>query len=54
MKLLCNSKAVMGLQELINRCVGKENATDRLHVVRKLGKHKARTGREMRLTSQIV
>jgi len=26
MKPLCDSKAVKGLQELINKCVGKENA----------------------------
>lgn len=50
MKLLRDSKVVKGLRELINRCVGKENSTNEPRVVRKLGKHKARTGREMRLT----
>ena len=53
MKLLRDSKAMKGLQELINRCSSKERATGELHVVRKLGKHKARAGREMRLTVQI-
>ena len=51
MKLLCNSKAVKGLQELINRCVG--TAPGELCIVRKIGKHKTRTGQEMRLTAQI-
>ena len=49
MKLLRDSKAVKGLQVLINRCVGKETATDEPCVVRKLGKHKARIERETRL-----
>ena len=53
MKLLHDSKVVKGLQELINRCTGKDSATGEPHVVRKLGKHKARTEREMRLTAQI-
>ena len=51
MKLLCDSKVVKGLQELINRCA--ETALGELSVVRKIGKHKTRTGREMRLTAQI-
>ena len=51
MKLLRNSKVVKGLQELINRCVG--TAPAKLHVVRKIGKHKTTMGREMRLTAQI-
>jgi len=38
---------------LINKCVSKENSPEEPHVVRKIGKHKARTGREMRLTAQI-
>jgi len=46
MKLLCDSKAVNGLQELINRCAG--NTMSELHVVRNIGKHKTRTGRAMR------
>lgn len=53
MKLLCNSKAVKGLQELINKCGGKENAPKGSRMVRKIGKHKERTGCEMRLTVQI-
>ena len=53
MKLLHDSKAVKGSQELINKCVGKENATNKSCIVKKLGKHKARTGHEMRLTAQI-
>lgn len=51
MKLLCNSKVVKGLQELINRCAW--TVPGELHVVWKIGKHKTRTGREMRLTVQI-
>ena len=51
MKLLRDSKAVKGLQELINRCAGTTPGEPR--VVRKIGKHKTRTGREMRLTAQI-
>jgi len=53
MKLLRNSKAVKGLQELINQCTSKEKATDEPCVVKNLGKHKARTRCEMRLTAQI-
>jgi len=51
MKLLRDSKAVKGLQELINRCVGTAPSEPR--VVQKIGKHKTRTGQEMRLTAQI-
>jgi len=51
MKLLHNSKVVKGLQELINRCAG--NTLAESHVVQKLGKHKTRTGWEMRLIVQI-
>jgi len=53
MKLLCNSKVVKGLQELINKCASKDNAPDGPHVVRKISKNKARIGCEMRLTPQI-
>lgn len=53
MNLLRDSKAVKGLQELINKCVGKENAPDGPHVVKKIGKHMGRTGHEIRLTAQI-
>ena len=48
-KLLRDSKAIKGLQELITRCAG--TAPRELHVVWKLGKHTMRTGREMRLTA---
>jgi len=41
MKLLCNSKVVKGLQELINRCDG--TVPGELHVVWKIRKHKTRT-----------
>lgn len=51
MKFLCDSKVVKGMKELINRCVGKENTTDKLNIVRKLGKHKVGTRCEMRLTT---
>jgi len=51
MKLLCDSKAVKGLQELINRCAGTMPGEP--HVVRKIGKHAVRTGREMRLIAPI-
>ncbi len=33
MKLLHDSKAVKGLQELINKCAGKENTPDGHHIV---------------------
>jgi len=52
MKLLCDSKALKGLQEIINWCIGKDGTTGELHVIRKLGKHKTRTRHEMRLTAQ--
>jgi len=51
MKLLRDSKAIKGLQELINKCVG--NTPDGPCVVRKIGKHKARTRWKMRLTTLI-
>jgi len=47
MKLLCDSKAVKGLQELITRCMGSGEP----HMVQELGKHALRIGREMRLTA---
>jgi len=53
MKLLHDNKAVKGIHELINKCVRKENTPDGPHIVRKIGKHKARTGCEMRLTVHI-
>jgi len=51
MKLLCNSKAMKGLQKLINRCVG--TALGEPHVVCKIKKNNTRTGCEIRLTMQI-
>ena len=48
MKLLCDNKAVKGLQGLITRCVGSRE----LRVVWKLGKHALCKGREIRLTAQ--
>jgi len=53
MKLLCDIKAVKALQELINKCAGKEGAPEGHRAVRKIGKHKMRIGREMRVTAQI-
>jgi len=53
MKFPHDSKAMEELQELINRCAGKENAIDGPCLVRNIGKHKARIGHEMRLTTQI-
>lgn len=50
MKLLRDSKALKHLQELINRCASKDSATGEPCMVRKLRKHKAKTGHEMRLT----
>ena len=49
MKLLCNTKAVKGLHELINICAGTAPGEPR--IVQKIGKHVTRTGREMRLTA---
>lgn len=51
MKVLHDSKALKGMRELINRCTSKENIIDELCIARKLGKHKARTGHEMRLVA---
>lgn len=53
MKLLRNFKVVKGLYELISKCAGKENSLDGHYVVRKIGKHKVRIGRKMRLSTQI-
>jgi len=36
MKLICNRKAMKGLQELINKCAKKENIPDGHRVVRKI------------------
>lgn len=52
-KLLRDKKAVEGLQEPIKNCTGKINIPLEYHAVRKLGKHKERTGCEMRLAAQI-
>ena len=51
MKLLCDSKAMKGLQELINRCA--RNTPGEPCMVQKIGKNKSRIGREMRLTAHI-
>jgi len=51
MKLLRYSKAVKGLQELINRYTRTMHGEPCL--VWKIGKHATRTGREMRLIVQI-
>lgn len=51
MKLLCDSKVVKGLQEIINRCT--RNAPGEPRIVWKIGKHKERIGREMRLTAKM-
>jgi len=48
MKLLCDSKDVKGLQELINRCVG--TVLGEPCIVQNIGKNKTRKGCEMRLT----
>lgn len=53
MKLIHDSKAMKGLQELINQCAGKDGTIGELRMVNNLGKHKARIGCEMRLTTQI-
>jgi len=53
MKLLRESKAVKGPQELINKCVSNNNTPDGPRIVRKIGKHKGRTGCEVRLSAQI-
>lgn len=53
MKMLRDGKAMKGLQELINQCTSKDGAIGEPIIVRKLGKHKERTGCEMRLTAQI-
>lgn len=53
MKLLGDRKYVKGMKELINKCASKENALDGHYVVRKIGKHKAKTRCEMTLTTQI-
>jgi len=42
-----------GLQELINKCVGRDNVSNGHRTVRNIGRHKTRTGCEMRLTAQI-
>ena len=53
MKLLRDSKVMKGLQDFINRCIGNENVTNEPRIVRKIGRHKAIPGHEMRLTTQI-
>lgn len=53
MKLLHDQKAIEGLQELINKCANKEKTPTKHITVRKIGKHKTRIGRKMRLTTKI-
>ena len=53
MELLHDIKAMKGLQELINKCSGKENSLEGHCIVRKIGEHKAKIGCEKRLTAQI-
>lgn len=53
MKRLRNRKVVKGLEELINKCAGKEGAPEGHRTIRKIGKHKTRIGRKMRLFTQI-
>lgn len=53
MKLLRDSRSMKGLQELINKCVGKDNASDGHCMIRNIGRHKTRTGCEMRLSGKI-
>jgi len=48
-KLLWDSKAIKGLQELINKCTGTTPGEPL--VVRKIGKHVTRMGREIRLAA---
>lgn len=53
MKLLRDQKAVEGLQELINNCVGKGKTLPEQCAVHRMDKGKKNTGREMRFTTQI-
>lgn len=53
MKLLRDRKPVEGLQDLIDKCANKENTPTEQCTVRKIGNHKERVGREMRLIAQI-
>lgn len=53
MKLLRDKKFVEGLQDLIDKCANKEKNSTEQCTVRKIGKHMARTGREMQLTAHI-
>lgn len=52
MKLFRDQRVVEGLQDLIDKCANKEKTPMEKHIVRKIGKHKARTGHGMRLTSK--
>lgn len=53
MKLLCNRKAIKGLEELIKKCVDKDNSPHGHYIVRNIDKHKRRTRCKMRLIAQI-
>jgi len=52
-KLLSDSRVVKGLQELINKFFGRDNAFDGHRAVRKIGRHKMRTRCDMRLIAQV-
>lgn len=53
MRLLRDQKAVDGLQEIIDNCIGKAKLLPEQHALHKVDKSKKRIGREMRLTAQI-
>lgn len=53
MKLLRDQKAVEGLQELIDNCIGNGKSLPEQRAVRKEDTSKKRIVQEMRLTSQI-
>lgn len=53
MKLLRNNRVVKGLQELINKYSDRDTMSDGHCTVRKIGRHKTITRREMRLAVEI-
>lgn len=53
MKLLRNQKAVEGLQEWIYNCASKDKSLPEQCAVNKVNQSKKRTGKEMRLTTQV-
>ena len=52
-KLLCDRKAMKSLQELINKYSDRDTMSDGHCTVRKIGRHKTITRREMRLAVEI-